>query len=368
MTRPFPELEAKQIMLQLLEGLDFMHSNGFAHRDLKPQVLPHTNIVPSVSILCLTLQKNIFVQSTGPDWWVKIGDFGISKRVLEGLTGLQTLNGTPAFMAPEVYQQIWESSQGKQESDLDFTPEVDVWSLGVITYYLLSGKLLFSGQSDLLAYYKWEAGLPLESVAQHRVSPDASMFLGKTLAATPAERLTARDALDHAWLVPLLQDSDPEGDQPTSTINNTKGVPSPPATKPTKFPRRDTLGHNQPERRTKNTKHPRPAHRIIPKKPQSRNRHLQTNHRTDYTLPQPQPPSPQPSLRRSLNRPLTRKRIINITTTTHPTNFPSLLLQHVPYRHTAAVYTPPIRCSANSNLGFRVPHAEVWESGFERAE
>lgn len=36
--KPFPERESQQITLQLLEGLDFMHSNGFAHRDIKPQV------------------------------------------------------------------------------------------------------------------------------------------------------------------------------------------------------------------------------------------------------------------------------------------------------------------------------------------
>lgn len=38
MYQPFPEGEAQHVTLQILEGLDFMHSNGFDHRDLKPQV------------------------------------------------------------------------------------------------------------------------------------------------------------------------------------------------------------------------------------------------------------------------------------------------------------------------------------------
>ena len=38
LTRPLPELEVRQIAFQLVEGLEFMHRNGFVHRDLKPQV------------------------------------------------------------------------------------------------------------------------------------------------------------------------------------------------------------------------------------------------------------------------------------------------------------------------------------------
>lgn len=147
--------------------------------------------------------------STGPDWWVKIGDFGISKRSMEGLTGLQTFNGMPAFTAPEVYEQLWGPSPESAASGSDYCPEIDIWGLGVITYYLLSGKFPFSGKSDLLEYYRGNSILPSDS-SHSPVSPNATSFLASMMAASPADRPTARDALDHAWLIPMLQDSQPD--------------------------------------------------------------------------------------------------------------------------------------------------------------
>jgi len=79
---PMPESEGQNIIFQVLEGLHFMHQKGFAHRDLKP--------------------ANILVVRRHPDWWVKIADFGISKRTTEELTALRTLKFTPAFAAPEL--------------------------------------------------------------------------------------------------------------------------------------------------------------------------------------------------------------------------------------------------------------------------
>ena len=57
------EKDAKVITRQLLEGLEILHGYNWDHRDLKPQ--------------------SIFVFQAAPQWWIKIGDFGISKRIRE---------------------------------------------------------------------------------------------------------------------------------------------------------------------------------------------------------------------------------------------------------------------------------------------
>lgn len=139
---------------------------------------------------------------------------------MEGFTGLQTFNGMPAFTAPEMYEKLWGPSSDSTPSDSDHDPKVDIWGLGVITYYMLAGRLPFSGKSDLLEYYKGNSILPFDS-SHSPVSPDATSFLTNSMAAKPTDRPTARDALDHAWLIPMLQDPQSDQEQPPPFAQDT---------------------------------------------------------------------------------------------------------------------------------------------------
>jgi serine/threonine protein kinase len=103
------EPEAKLIARQLVEGLKIMHEEGFTHRDLKPQVSAHLNDHHAQTMHQL-IRQNIFVVHMAPVWWVKIGDFGISKRVSNDETVLQTATGTPHYLAPEVRHYVRDKS------------------------------------------------------------------------------------------------------------------------------------------------------------------------------------------------------------------------------------------------------------------
>ena len=78
----------------------------------------------------------------------QVADFGVSKRATEGLTALRTQRGTPAFMAPEVLGFI----QSNDESNDSYTNAVDIWSLSVITFFILTGEILFKDPRRLGQY------------------------------------------------------------------------------------------------------------------------------------------------------------------------------------------------------------------------
>lgn len=129
-----------------------------------------------------------------PNWWVKIGDFGISKRVANNETALQTNVGTPLYLAPEVFHYV---PLPDEESDT-YTNAVDVWSLACVVYTMLALRPPFVEWPRKLLIYCNGGDFP-EGPLQGRASSLAVDFIKSVLVPFPSERPTAKAALNSSW-------------------------------------------------------------------------------------------------------------------------------------------------------------------------
>ncbi|KAL9622240.1 MAG: hypothetical protein Q9160_003423 [Pyrenula sp. 1 TL-2023] len=169
---PLPEPVVKAIGVQVLEGLAKMHEMGFTHRDIKPQ--------------------NILVVQKSPIW-VKIGDFGVSKRIQADDTALRTMVGTRQFAAPEIFGMLEDAPQSSE-----YTNMVDIWSLGCMLHYLLTRHLPFP--PNLYKYCTRPTPFPSERLKHEQVTAAGISFIQLLIAPQPSQRPSASIALTSPWI------------------------------------------------------------------------------------------------------------------------------------------------------------------------
>ena len=150
---------------------------------------------------------------------VKLGDFGISKRILpQDTTTFHTQVSTQIYGAPEVL-----GLNSTSETSV-YTNVVDIWSSGCVLYELLAGTHLFTSWEQVSRYY--HGNLPFPEDKQKELSPptdDAGISLLKSmLSIQPEDRPTAEDALGNAWLVGLESDDEDSGDDQSETTQNSE--------------------------------------------------------------------------------------------------------------------------------------------------
>uniref|UniRef100_H2YFD1 Titin n=1 Tax=Ciona savignyi TaxID=51511 RepID=H2YFD1_CIOSA len=155
------------IIKQVLEALAYVHSQNVAHLDIKPE-----------NILFITRKSKK----------IKLIDFGVSRELKTG-EGLRISFGTPDFCAPEVVQNDTVGCA------------TDMWSVGVLTYLMLTGLSPFQGENDNDTLRNVsDADYNFEHEAWRFISDDALDFIDRLLLKDKRERMTADDALEHPWL------------------------------------------------------------------------------------------------------------------------------------------------------------------------
>jgi tRNA A-37 threonylcarbamoyl transferase component Bud32 len=158
------EPDINLIVRQLLEALTYIHDSGVIHRDIK-------------------LENIVFCNLNCTD--IKLIDFGLSCFIVPGKV-YRDMCGTIGYTAPEIH-----SGQGYGQS-------VDVWSVGVVTYYLLLKKMPFRGNSQTDIIQSTLNDLPDFSKLE-KFSTEAVNFVKFILEKNPNLRPTAAQALEHTW-------------------------------------------------------------------------------------------------------------------------------------------------------------------------
>ncbi|XP_050981724.1 MAP/microtubule affinity-regulating kinase 3a isoform X2 [Labeo rohita] len=164
------EKEARAKFRQIVSAVQYCHQKHIVHRDLKAE--------------------NLLLDA---DMNIKIADFGFSNEFMVG-NKLDTFCGSPPYAAPELFQ-------GKKYDG----PEVDVWSLGVILYTLVSGSLPFDGQN--LKELR-ERVLRGKYRIPFYMSTDCENLLKRFLVLNPAKRGTLEQIMKERWINAGFEDDE----------------------------------------------------------------------------------------------------------------------------------------------------------------
>jgi serine/threonine protein kinase len=116
---------------------------------------------------------------------------------MDEANALRTIAGTPEFLAPEIAGFFAPNSRRNNGS---YTLAVDVWSIGMIAFWILTGELPFESQSHLSAYVMGKIRFPSGRILAKSSSHLACDFTENLTVPDPGRRLTVKQALQHAWV------------------------------------------------------------------------------------------------------------------------------------------------------------------------
>lgn len=157
---PFPWARAAKVAIQIASALGRAHQMSVIHRDLKPE-----------NVLLLPGPATFFVGDTPVDDIVKLTDFGIAKLTdAPSITFSEQIFGTPGYIAPEFVE------------GLPVDARADLYSLGVVLYEMLSGRLPFESksQAEMLLKPLSQPATPIATFVPH-LPPTLEHLIGQLL-------------------------------------------------------------------------------------------------------------------------------------------------------------------------------------------
>ncbi|KAK3375482.1 kinase-like domain-containing protein [Podospora didyma] len=163
---PYPEEECRLWFRDLILGIEYLHSQGVVHRDIKPDNL-------------LLTSDNI----------LKVVDFGVSE-IFEKTDEMRTAKpaGSPAFLPPELCVAKHGDVSGKA---------ADIWSMGVSLYCLRYGKIPFEHSNVLAIYQAIKTETPELPTDEN---PDFVDLMARLMEKDPEKRITMAELREHPWV------------------------------------------------------------------------------------------------------------------------------------------------------------------------
>ncbi len=159
------------IILKVLNAIAYSHSKGITHRDLKPE-----NILIFES------------EDDENDFNIKLIDFGLSKKYNKN-EKMHSVLGTPYYVAPEVLKG-------------DYNEKCDIWSIGILTYVLLTGQAPYNGSNNNEIFNKIiNEEVKFKGNCWKNVSNEAIDFIKKCLIKDYNLRPSAKELVNHNWFV-----------------------------------------------------------------------------------------------------------------------------------------------------------------------